>query len=56
MDVLLEAMEQRAAHNANKMNADLVKTDLRPLVAEAARLQADKDMRQLVQTLKVGPC
>lgn len=55
LDTLLHAIEQRAAHAAHKPNADLVRAEVRPLVTEAARLQADADMRALVQELKVCP-
>ena len=54
LDALITAMEARAAAAAHLANADLVRTQVRPLVSEAMRLQADVRMRALVQQLKVG--
>ena len=52
LDAVLEAIEQRAAHAAHKPDPSLVKTQVRPLITEAARLTADREMRTLVQELK----
>ena len=38
---------------ADRIWAELAKAQVRPLVKEDARLQADRDMRALVQQLKV---
>ena len=54
LNALLEAMERRAEQAAHRPNADLIKAQVRPLVTEAARLQADNDMRRIVKEVKVG--
>ena len=54
LDALLDALEARAAQAGHHANADLVKLQVRPLVTETMRLQADAHMRDVVKQLKVG--
>lgn len=54
LDALLDALEARAAQAAHHANADLVKLQVRPLVTETMRLQADAHMRDVVKQLKVS--